>query len=304
MSVHATNEAGTAYGLDREFVTSGGGGSGVPEGAINGLFSVSPTKKVYFSQGNLQYQASTNTWRLPENQWNQVGGQYAGGDECGNVYVEGVKCDNMLVSAAYSGWIDLFCWGTSGWDCGNVYFHPYDKDGEGEEYGPVGYNTLTGEFANSDWGVFNSIINGGNQSGLWRTMTVSEWYYVMNGRNQAYEKFSMANVNGVHGCVLLPDDWDCPLGLSFVPQSFDWTTNVYSEQQWVQMENKGAVFLPASGSRNSVGLLNYDRCEYHTVNCGSNWSSFHFIIDRNGFVGDTGYTRTLASSVRLVQDAK
>ena len=39
----------------------------VPEGVINGLFSVSSTKKVYFSQGNLQYQASTNTWRFAEN---------------------------------------------------------------------------------------------------------------------------------------------------------------------------------------------------------------------------------------------
>lgn len=46
----------------------------VPEGAINGLFSVSPSKKVYFSQGNLQYQASSNTWRFAEHQWNCVGG--------------------------------------------------------------------------------------------------------------------------------------------------------------------------------------------------------------------------------------
>ncbi len=303
---YATNEVGTAYGLDREFVTVGGGGSGVPEGAINGLFTINENgDQVYFSQGNLQYQASTNTWRFAENQWNQVGGNYSssGGGECGNVYEDGVKCDNMLVSATYSGWIDLFCWGTSGWDCGNVYYHPYDKDGEGEQYGPLGYSSLTGEYANSDWGVYNPIINGGNQSGLWRTMTLSEWYYVMSYRAQASEKLSMAQVNGVHGCVILPDEWDCPTGLSFVPQSFDWITNVYTEQQWKQMELKGAVFLPASGERNSIGLLSYDRCEYHTANASSDWSCWHFIIDISGFVGDTGYTRVLAPSVRLVQDA-
>ena len=304
---YATNEAGTAYGLDKEFTTlSGGGGSGNPEGAINGLFTINANgDQVYFSQGNLQYQASTNTWRFAENQWNQVGGNYSssGGGECGNVYEDGVKCDNMLVSATYSGWIDLFCWGTSGWDCGNVYYHPYDKDGEGEQYGPLGYSSLTGEYANSDWGVYNPIINGGNQSGLWRTMTLSEWYYVMSYRAQASEKLSMAKVNGVHGCVILPDEWDCPTGLSFVPQSFDWITNVYTEQQWKQMELKGAVFLPASGERNSIGLLSYDRCEYHTANASSDWSCWHFIIDISGFVGDTGYTRVLAPSVRLVQDA-
>jgi hypothetical protein len=299
---YATNEKGTAYGLDREFVTIGGGSSGVSEGAIDGLFSVSSTQKVYFSQGNLQYQASTNTWRFAENQWNLVGGQFYAG-EIGNVYENGVKCDNMLVSATYSGWIDLFCWGTSGWDCGNVYYHPYDKDGEGEQYGPLGYSSLTEEYANSDWGVYNSIINGGNQPGLWRTMTLSEWYYVLNYRDHASEKFSMAQVNGVHGCVILPDDWTCPSGLSFVPQSFDWITNVYTEEQWIRMELNGAVFLPASGERNSIGLLNYDRCEYHTANASSDWACWHFIIDIGGFVGDTGYTRVLAPAVRLVQNA-
>lgn len=39
-----------------------------PDGVINALFSVSSTQKVYFSKGNLQYQASTKTWRFAENQ--------------------------------------------------------------------------------------------------------------------------------------------------------------------------------------------------------------------------------------------
>ena len=280
----------------------GGGGGYIHEGALPGLFSVSPDKKISFSQGNLQYQASTNTWRFAENQWNQVGGQYVGGFECGNVYENGEKCTNNLISSTYSGWFDLFCWATSGWDCGNVYYHPYDVDGEGEEYGP-GYNNLTGEYANSDWGVYNSIANGGNQPGLWRTLTESEWYYIAEHRPQATEKYSLAQVNGVHGCILLPDDWNCPTGLSFVPRSFDWTTNVYSEQEWIQMETNGAVFLPASGAGNGFALLNYDSCEYHTTNSGgSNWASTHFMISNNGFVGDTGYSRVLSASVRLVQD--
>lgn len=299
---YAINEKGTAYGLDREFKTMVGNGN-YQEGALPGLFSVSSDKKVNFSQGNLQYQASTNTWRFAENQWNQVGGQYGGGYECGNVYENGEKCSNNLISSTYSGWFDLFCWATSGWDCGNVYYHPYDIDGEGEEYGP-GFNNLTGEYANSDWGVYNPIANGGNQPGLWRTLKESEWYYIVEHRPQASEKYSLAQVNGVHGCVLLPDDWNCPSGLSFVPRSFDWTTNVYSEQEWLKMEINGAVFLPATGAGNGFALLNYDRCEYHTINSGgSNWASVHFMFDKNGFVGDTGYTRVLSASVRLVQDA-
>ena len=65
-----------------------------PYDAINGVFSVSATKKVYFSKGNLQYQASSDSWRFADNQW----------DCCGN--------SNTNISSYYNGWIDLFCWGT------------------------------------------------------------------------------------------------------------------------------------------------------------------------------------------------
>lgn len=44
------------------------------EGIIDRLFTINHNgDQVYFSQGNLQYQASTNTWRFAENQWDFVG---------------------------------------------------------------------------------------------------------------------------------------------------------------------------------------------------------------------------------------
>ena len=46
--------------------------SPVKDGAILAEFSVSDSTKVHFSQGNLQYQASTNTWRFAEHQWDYV----------------------------------------------------------------------------------------------------------------------------------------------------------------------------------------------------------------------------------------
>ena len=58
-------------------------------------FSVSAKRKVYFSPGNLQYQASTHTWRFAENQYDIIG------------------ADNAKVSPKYNGWIDLFGWGTA-----------------------------------------------------------------------------------------------------------------------------------------------------------------------------------------------
>lgn len=62
----------------------------IQDGAIRAEFSVSDSTKVYFSQGNLQYQASTNTWRFAEHQWDYVGN------------------DNENISEKYAGWIDLF----------------------------------------------------------------------------------------------------------------------------------------------------------------------------------------------------
>lgn len=60
----------------------------------NGKFSVSPTQQVYFSKGNLQYQASTKTWRFAKHQWDFIGSS------------------NKNISPDYEGWIDLFGWGT------------------------------------------------------------------------------------------------------------------------------------------------------------------------------------------------
>lgn len=65
----ATNSNGTEYGEVMNFNTTT---SSIPEGALSGVFSVSPTKQVYFSKGNLKYNGSTSTWSFEENQWDCV----------------------------------------------------------------------------------------------------------------------------------------------------------------------------------------------------------------------------------------
>lgn len=107
------------------FTTSSGGSGGTPEGAINGLFTINSNgNQVYFSKGNLQYQASTNIWRFAENQWDYLG--------------EG----NSNISETYAGWIDLFGWGT-----GN---------------NPTNYSENNNDYTSYyEWGD-NQISNGGN----------------------------------------------------------------------------------------------------------------------------------------------
>ncbi len=116
---------GTVYGNEISFTTSL-----LPVGALNGLFSVSDSRQVYFSQGNLQYigSASAPYWKFAENQWDYFG------------TTTGQNCSNQNVDR------DVFGWGTSGWDNGNIYYHPWDTDNsDGSLYGPPGIYDLTGD---------------------------------------------------------------------------------------------------------------------------------------------------------------
>ena len=250
-----TKEDSYFYGEVKHFTTKS-----LPEGVIRGVFSISDTEQVMFSKGNLQYQASTDTWRFAENQYD-----YVGNDIYGNVMENGVKCDNSLISPDYDGWIDLFGWGTSGWDNGNVFYHPYDYytdsiDGNhGFGYGPTnGFSylfNLTGDYAGADWGIHNPINNGGDKAGQWRTLTPEEWNYIMgsltNGRPNASEKKFSATVNGVPGAIILPDYWVCPENITYSSTSSHYQDNDFTIAQWQKMEEAGAVFLPSSGYRNA-----------------------------------------------------
>ena len=222
-------------------------------GAMPGLFSVSATQQVHFSQGNLQYQASTNTWRFAEHQYDYVGTQTA--DGLGNYGGNVSGSDNRSISSTYSGWIDLFGWGTSGWNSGANCYQPWSTSTSYTHYYPGGSytNGLTGAYAEADWAWHNAISNGGNAAHLWRTLTSAEWNYLFNARTDASSKRGTGNINGVHGLIILPDSWTLPSGCSFTSgfalSNDDWAHNSYTLAQWAQMEAAGAVFLPAAGDR-------------------------------------------------------
>ena len=299
------------------------GGGNAPIGAINGLFSVSATRQVWFSRGNLQYQASTNTWRFAENQWDYVGTQNplygnAGGTVSGS--------DNKNISQTYNGWIDLFGWGTSGWhdpnDSYNVYYQPWSTsdftinlDYNYYGYGPSTNMTspnLTNSSANYDWGVYNPISNGSNQLNQWRTLTKDEWYYVINTRTTATGiRFAKARVNNVNGLVLLPDNWDTNyFSLNDTNQydsSFD--CNIISTSSWSILEQQGAVFLPAAGGRWGTSVYDIeDYGIYYSTSFASEASAYSMRFS-NTTLGpyDNSWPitpRHKGESVRLIRDVQ
>ena len=232
-----------------------------------GQFSVGSGKKVKFSQGNLQYQASTGTWRFAEHQYDYVG------------------VGNKNISSTYSGWIDLFGWGT-----GNNPTLASTNDSD--------YSTFT------DWGI-NKISNGGNTANQWRTLTKDEWVYLYSGRTNAANLRSQATVNNVYGYILLPDSWSLPSGMSFTANANDWTTNTYSASDWAKMEQNGAVFLSAAGRRkgSTEPIFVGTNGTYWSSNQDySNRAYDIFFSDSRVNPNDLYFSRHRGLSVRLVQD--
>ena len=259
-----------------------------PSGAVNSAFTVNDHGgQVCFAHGNLQYQASTGTWRFAPNQYDHIGD------------------NNAYASSYYSGWIDLFCWGTSGWDSGAQEYQPYSGSTDYSSYYTGGsYSTdLTGAYADADWAYHNPISNGGNQARLWRCLTHEEYIYMMENRANASEKYGYACVNGTNGLVILPDRWVLPSGLSFTPQASSWYSNSYSAEQWTQMESAGAVFLPTTGTRQGTsvfyvdGLGDYWSSTANDYETGCSMSFFN----GNVYPGDCRY-RYLGTSVRPAHD--
>ena len=71
---YLSGSAGIVYGNEVTFNTlSSKTKMQLPEGALPGLFSVGEGKQVYFSKGNLQYRATTRTWRFAEHQYDIIG---------------------------------------------------------------------------------------------------------------------------------------------------------------------------------------------------------------------------------------
>ena len=103
-----------------------------------------------FSKGNLRYNAAFNAWKLADNQYDYVGK------------------DNNNIAPDYNGWIDLFGWGTSGWESGAVAYQPWDTTTIDSNYWVGGYwcNGLFDGYEQADWGYHNIIVTTAGTSGV------------------------------------------------------------------------------------------------------------------------------------------
>lgn len=296
----------------------------LPEGILNYnyVFSVSGSQKVYFSQGNLQYDMGSTKWYFAEDQDDYIGD------------------DNISHITSNSGRIDLFGWGTSGhntWSGStNGAYRPYDTYTTNSWYYLGSSSGSANDFAaypQGDWGS-NVIENGKLPNDAtatpWRTLTYDEFGYLLGttrskrkvdnetghtGRNYAYD---VVNYSGKKGLLIYPDATsDVTVASSNSPQiavhgtTFDNSANntvVYT----ITSIPAGCVFLPASPQRNGTNMLTSDPPRnilcYWTASVKNTAAYAARIVEGSGSnpppytVDVEGISRVYGCSVRLVCD--
>ena len=268
----------------------------VPEGAINGQFSVSSTKKVFFSKGNLQATYNESwTWAFATNQWDYIG------NAAGNTSINGGGTISGTGTVDLFGWVGEACaWtGAAQYGISNVT-------------AAAQYGNVAGEALKSDWGTL-AISNGGNTANFgWHSLASGEWEYLFKTRTTPSSvRYAHAEVNSVPGLVLLPDDWSTAYySLNNVNDAYStaYTDNVISSSDWTsKLEAHGAVFLPAGGYRNGASVSNAGvKGNYWSSTSDTDTKEYalSFFFGSGRFVGSTsGAARNRGYSVRLVYDA-
>lgn len=247
--------------------------------ALSGEFSVAAGRKVRFARGNLQYQASTGTWRFAANQYDFIG------NNAGN--------NTASDRDTQADWIDLFGWGATGQkNINNYLFYPYVTDNTDGHYKTIETANSTETLTRSnggDWG----ICMGDD----WRLLTKDELTYLLSTRGSSLRRNCMVEVtpgNNVHGLMVMPDGWGGTLVYEI------------NNSTWNTLESAGAVFFPSAGYRAGTTITNSGTNGYY-------WSS-GVASDKNGsgiFIkagNDTGVIpnssipRSHGASVRLVVD--
>lgn len=254
------------------------------------VFSLSSSKKVKFSRGNLCYSSS---WKFEQNQYDFR--TYSGNGRC--------------VNGTYSASGSDAGWGLFGWSSTNG----------SNNYG-MNTSTLDLTYRGSfkDWGGAEILPDNSNGT-VWFTMSQAQWEYLLNTRTGTYNGsptaakglrgFATIAVNGgtVKGMVLLPDTFTLPAGVTFVSSLTPGSANSYTVAQWSLMEGAGAVFLPAAGDRTGTTVTNVCSSGYYwTSTAGSSWDRAyrvaHYINETSDEVVMEPYTRHRGYAVRLVRN--
>ncbi|MDY6370751.1 MAG: hypothetical protein SPL12_00605 [Bacteroidales bacterium] len=213
---------------------------------VNGLFTIdNQGTQVFFSKGNLKYQFADNLLRTtPDPQdayesssnWSFFETQDAMSEQYGSAE------KTWSISSSQKNFYRIF----DEYNDGNISLFVYGATGKngvtprllplmGEIAPNVDYPTDLSVADQTDWGC--------RVEGDWFTLSADEWKYLLgigtDDKRQLTDEggtnkpsYATMTVNGVNGIVIYPDNY--------------WKSNE-SRNTWEEMQNHGAVFLPATG---------------------------------------------------------
>ena len=242
---------------------------------LSGVFSVSSTKKVKFSKGNLRY--ASGTWSFFDNQY------------------------DYYTSYSADAW-DHFGWSTSATTYGmNTSTEKSTYSGNFVDWGS---NSDLQTALGTGWFTLSSA----ESTYLFNTRSASTVGGTSNGH------YAKAKVNGVWGVILFPDTYTHPDGVT-APTGVNatgdtgWNGNNYSSADWTKMESAGCVFLPAAGYRDgssavSPGIFG---AYWSATSSGktSDYSAYDFVYYYSGYLAPAfTNTRNLGFCVRLVRQVE
>ena len=153
-------------------------------------------------------------------------------------------------------------------------------------------------------------------------MSKDEWYYLFFTRTNAATLFGLGSVNGINGTIILPDNWTCPAGITFNPSTTKGLTdqsgsyyynsngdnfshNTFTSSQWQQLEQAGAVFLPAAGARYGTSVGDVRSYGYYWSSTVDGTDYAYYVYFSSSYVNpQSDYDRSIGRAVRLVQDVE
>ena len=186
----------------------------LPEGALTGKFSVSASKQIQFSKGNLvatiDASGTPTAWKFAANQYDCLG--------------EGGA--NKTIGTA-AGDIDLFGWSTAA-----------------SKYG-ISTSTSSSDYSGDfvDWG--KNIGDGST----WRTLSKDEWTYLFNTTSRMVNSKPCYS-NAVSGVSIGGTTYK---GVFIYPDNYN-GNEVSSSMTWDQINAAGIIFLPAAGYRDGSNV--------------------------------------------------
>ncbi len=230
---------------------------------LSGVFSVSSTKKVNFSKGNLRYASSK--WSFFDNQYDYY-----------NSYSE-------------DAW-DKFGWSTSATTYGMSTSDQYSTySGDFVDWGATmgtGWFTLSKD----EWTYLLNTRSASNVGGT------------DNGRYAKAEVNDVMGVILFPDTYIHPDGVTAPTGVNATDNT-GWNNNSYTVADWTKMESAGCVFLPAAGGRSGSSVNDPGWYGYYWSATLNGASNPYYVTFTSGILNPTNsYTRSYGYSVRLVRE--